>query len=69
MPFNVLGNPAIPYRMTVRVAERELGYSISQSLHVSGMERALVVCAYEKIIQMVSKDCSHPRILDGIGHG
>ena len=65
--LNVLGNPAISYRMTVGVAERELGYTFSQSLHQGGMQRALVVCGYEKIIQMVSKDLSHPRTWDGIG--
>jgi len=35
--------------MTVWIAERELGYTFSQSLHQGGMQRALVVCGYEKI--------------------
>lgn len=47
--------------MVLGVAERELGYTFAQSLGEDGVERALVVCGYEKIIQMVSKDLSHPR--------
>ena len=42
-------NPASPCRMVLGVAERELGYTFAQSLGEDGVERALVVCGYEKI--------------------
>ena len=42
-------NPVSPCRMVFGVAERELGYTFAQSLDEDGVERALVVCGYEKI--------------------
>ncbi len=58
--FNVLGpliNPACPRGMVLGVAERELGYTFAQSLSEGGVERALVVCGFEKIDEI---SCAGP---------
>ncbi|KAG6836123.1 hypothetical protein H0H93_011155 [Arthromyces matolae] len=50
--FNVLGpliNPANPRGMVLGVAEREIGSTFARSLRDGGVERALVVCGYEKL--------------------
>ncbi|EKM77561.1 hypothetical protein AGABI1DRAFT_121956 [Agaricus bisporus var. burnettii JB137-S8] len=58
--FNVLGpliNPARPRGMVLGVAEREIGYTFAQSLREGGVERALVVCGYEKMDEI---SCAGP---------
>ncbi|KAF7358882.1 Anthranilate phosphoribosyltransferase, TrpD [Mycena sanguinolenta] len=58
--FNVLGpllNPARPQGMVLGVAEREIGYAFASSLRDGGVERALVVCGYEKLDEI---SCAGP---------
>ncbi|KAG6850205.1 hypothetical protein H0H93_016384 [Arthromyces matolae] len=58
--FNVLGpliNPARPRGMVLGVAEREIGMTFAQSLRDGGVERALVVCGYEKLDEI---SCAGP---------
>lgn len=67
--FNVLGpliNPASPRGMVLGVAEKELGYTFAQSLHEGGVERALVVCGYEKIDEI---SCAGPTWTWELNHG
>jgi len=50
--FNVLGpliNPANPNGMVLGIAERELGMTFAKSLRDGGVERALVVCGFERL--------------------
>ncbi|KAG6886248.1 hypothetical protein C0992_004536 [Termitomyces sp. T32_za158] len=50
--FNVLGpliNPASPRGMVLGVAEREIGPTFARSLREGGVERALVVCGFERL--------------------
>ncbi|KAG6902426.1 hypothetical protein C0995_000352 [Termitomyces sp. Mi166 len=58
--FNVLGpliNPARPRGMVLGVAEREIGPTFARSLLDGGVERALVVCGYEKLDEI---SCAGP---------
>ncbi|KAF5353921.1 hypothetical protein D9756_007099 [Leucocoprinus leucothites] len=58
--FNVLGpliNPARPRGMVLGVTEKEIGYTFAQSLREGGVERALVVCGYEKMDEI---SCAGP---------
>ncbi len=58
--FNILGpliNPAKPRGMVLGVAEPELGLTFAQSLRDGGVERALVVCGYEKLDEI---SCAGP---------
>ncbi|KAF7370685.1 Anthranilate phosphoribosyltransferase, TrpD [Mycena sanguinolenta] len=58
--FNVLGpliNPARPQGMVLGVAEPEIGYTFASSLREGGVERALVVCGYEKLDEI---SCAGP---------
>jgi len=58
--FNVLGpliNPARPRGMVLGVTEREIGYTFAQSLREGGVQRALVVCGYEKMDEI---SCAGP---------
>ncbi|KAK0239074.1 glycosyl transferase [Armillaria nabsnona] len=58
--FNILGpliNPAKPRGMVLGVAEPEIGLTFAQSLRDGGVERALVVCGYEKLDEI---SCAGP---------
>lgn len=58
--FNVLGpliNPARPRGMVLGIAERELGATFAKSLLEGGVERALVVCGYERLDEI---SCAGP---------
>ncbi|KAJ7499345.1 glycosyl transferase family, a/b domain-containing protein [Mycena latifolia] len=58
--FNILGpliNPARPQGMVLGIAEREIGYTFASSLREGGVERALVVCGYEKLDEI---SCAGP---------
>ncbi|KAJ3559447.1 hypothetical protein NP233_g11261 [Leucocoprinus birnbaumii] len=58
--FNVLGpliNPARPRGMVLGIVEKELGYPFAQSLLEGGVERALVVCGYERMDEI---SCAGP---------
>lgn len=58
--FNILGpliNPAKPRGMVLGVAEPEIGPTFAQSLRDGGVERALVVCGYEKLDEI---SCAGP---------
>ncbi|PFH53998.1 hypothetical protein AMATHDRAFT_136409 [Amanita thiersii Skay4041] len=58
--FNVLGpliNPARPRGMVLGVAEPEIGYTFAQSLREGGVERAMVVCGWEKMDEI---SCAGP---------
>lgn len=58
--FNVLGpliNPARPRGMVLGVAEKEIGYTFARSLREGGVQRALVVCGYEKMDEI---SCAGP---------
>ncbi|KAJ6581407.1 glycosyl transferase family, a/b domain-containing protein [Mycena capillaripes] len=58
--FNVLGpliNPARPQGMVLGIAEREIGHTFAASLREGGVERALVVCGYEKLDEI---SCAGP---------
>ncbi|KAK0467206.1 glycosyl transferase [Desarmillaria tabescens] len=58
--FNILGpliNPANPRGMVLGVAEPEIGPTFAQSLRDGGVERALVVCGYEKLDEI---SCAGP---------
>ncbi|KAL0578149.1 anthranilate phosphoribosyltransferase [Marasmius crinis-equi] len=58
--FNVLGpliNPASPRGMVLGVAEPELGRPFAESLREGGVERALVVCGYERLDEI---SCAGP---------
>lgn len=58
--FNVLGpliNPARPRGMVLGVAEPEIGSTFAKSLRDGGVERALVVCGYEKLDEI---SCAGP---------
>lgn len=58
--FNVLGpliNPARPRGMVLGVAEPEIGPTFAQSLGEGGVERALVVCGYERLDEI---SCAGP---------
>ncbi|KAJ7760474.1 glycosyl transferase family, a/b domain-containing protein [Mycena metata] len=58
--FNVLGpliNPARPQGMVLGIAEPEIGQTFAQSLREGGVERALVVCGYEKLDEI---SCAGP---------
>jgi len=58
--FNVLGpliNPARPRGMVLGVAEREIGMTFAESLHEGGVERALVVCGFERLDEI---SCAGP---------
>jgi len=52
--------------MVLGVVERELGYTFAQSLHEGGVERALVVCGYEKIDEI---SCAGPTWTWDLNHG
>lgn len=67
--FNVLGpliNPASPRGMVLGVAEREIGPTFAMSLRDGGVERALVVCGYERLDEI---SCAGPtwawELIDG----
>ncbi|KAJ7043526.1 glycosyl transferase family, a/b domain-containing protein [Mycena alexandri] len=67
--FNILGpliNPARPQGMILGIAEPEIGQTFAQSLREGGVERALVVCGYEKLDEI---SCAGPtyawELLDG----
>ncbi|ESK83893.1 anthranilate phosphoribosyltransferase [Moniliophthora roreri MCA 2997] len=58
--FNVLGpliNPAFPQGMVLGVTEPELGAPFAKSLRDGGVERALVVCGYERMDEI---SCAGP---------
>ncbi|KAF9474033.1 anthranilate phosphoribosyltransferase, TrpD [Pholiota conissans] len=58
--FNVLGpliNPARPRGMVLGVAEPEIGPTFAHSLSEGGVERALVVCGFEKLDEI---SCAGP---------
>ncbi|KAJ6591663.1 glycosyl transferase [Mycena vulgaris] len=58
--FNILGpliNPARPQGMVLGIAEREIGHTFARSLLEGGVERALVVCGYEKLDEI---SCAGP---------
>ncbi|KAJ7155497.1 glycosyl transferase family, a/b domain-containing protein [Mycena crocata] len=58
--FNVLGpliNPARPQGMVLGIAEREIGHTFARSLREGGVQRALVVCGYEKLDEI---SCAGP---------
>lgn len=58
--FNILGpliNPARPRGMVLGVAEREIGATFAKSLADGGVERALVVCGYERLDEI---SCAGP---------
>ena len=58
--FNVLGpliNPARPRGMVLGVAEPEIGPTFAQCLGEGGVERALVVCGYERLDEI---SCAGP---------
>jgi anthranilate phosphoribosyltransferase len=58
--FNVLGplvNPAKPRGMVLGVAEPEIGPTFAQSLSEGGVERALVVCGFERLDEI---SCAGP---------
>lgn len=58
--FNVLGpliNPARPKGMVLGVAEPEIGPTFAHSLGEGGVERALVVCGFEKLDEI---SCAGP---------
>lgn len=58
--FNILGpliNPARPQGMVLGIAEREIGHTFASSLREGGVERALVVCGYEKLDEI---SCAGP---------
>jgi anthranilate phosphoribosyltransferase len=58
--FNVLGpliNPARPRGMVLGVAEPEIGPTFAHSLREGGVERALVVCGFEKLDEI---SCAGP---------
>lgn len=60
--FNVLGpiiNPARPRGMVVGVAEPELGHTYAQSIRAGGVERALVVCGFEKLDEISCAGQTH----------
>ncbi|KAK2465266.1 hypothetical protein APHAL10511_002620 [Amanita phalloides] len=68
--FNVLGpliNPARPKGMVLGVAEPELGFTFARSLFEGGVDRAFVVCGYEKLDEI---SCAGPtwvwELRDGI---
>lgn len=58
--FNVLGpliNPARPRGMVLGVPEPEIGPTFAESLRSNGVNRALVVCGYEKMDEI---SCAGP---------
>ncbi|KAF7356682.1 hypothetical protein MVEN_01002700 [Mycena venus] len=58
--FNILGpliNPARPQGMVLGIAEREIGHTFAASLREGGVERALVVCGYERLDEI---SCAGP---------
>lgn len=58
--FNVLGpliNPARPKGMVLGVAEPEIGSTFAHSLEEGGVERALVVCGFERLDEI---SCAGP---------
>ena len=58
--FNVLGpliNPARPRGMVLGVAEPEIGSTFAQSLGEGGVQRALVVCGFERLDEI---SCAGP---------
>ncbi|KAF8817107.1 anthranilate phosphoribosyltransferase, TrpD [Phlegmacium glaucopus] len=58
--FNVLGpllNPAKPRGMVLGIAEPEIGPTFAQSLGDGGVERALVVCGFERLDEI---SCAGP---------
>ncbi|KAF8964243.1 anthranilate phosphoribosyltransferase, TrpD [Flammula alnicola] len=58
--FNVLGpliNPARPRGMVLGVAEPEIGPTFAHSLSEGGVERALVVCGFERLDEI---SCAGP---------
>ena len=58
--FNVLGplvNPAKPRGMVLGVAEPEIGPTFAQCLSEGGVERALVVCGFERLDEI---SCAGP---------
>jgi anthranilate phosphoribosyltransferase len=58
--FNILGpliNPARPRGMVLGVAEPEIGPTFAQCLGEGGVERALVVCGYERVDEI---SCAGP---------
>ncbi|PPQ66951.1 hypothetical protein CVT26_009982 [Gymnopilus dilepis] len=58
--FNVLGpliNPARPKGMVLGVAEPEIGPTFAHSLEEGGVERALVVCGFERLDEI---SCAGP---------
>ncbi|KAJ7077840.1 glycosyl transferase [Mycena belliarum] len=58
--FNILGpliNPARPQGMVLGIAEPEIGFTFASSLREGGVERALVVCGYEKLDEI---SCAGP---------
>jgi len=68
--FNILGpliNPARPQGMVLGIAEREIGHTFATSLREGGVERALVVCGYEKLDEI---SCAGPtyawELLNGV---
>ncbi|KAK0202768.1 anthranilate phosphoribosyltransferase TrpD [Desarmillaria ectypa] len=68
--FNVLGpliNPAKPRGMVLGVAEPEIGSTFAQSLRDGGVERALVVCGYEKLDEISCAGLTHAwELKDGV---
>ena len=58
--FNLLGplvSPACPRGMVLGVANPEVGHTFARSLIEGGVERALVVCGYEKLDEI---SCAGP---------
>jgi anthranilate phosphoribosyltransferase len=58
--FNILGpliNPANPKGMVLGVAEPQIGAPFAQSLGEGGVERAMVVCGFEKLDEI---SCAGP---------
>jgi anthranilate phosphoribosyltransferase len=58
--FNILGpliNPARPRGMVLGVAQPEIGNTFAQCLGEGGVERALVVCGFERIDEI---SCAGP---------
>lgn len=68
--FNVLGpliNPARPRGMVLGVAEKEIGATFAKSLREGGVERALVVCGYEKLDEISCAGPTHAwELKDGV---
>ncbi|TFL02613.1 glycosyl transferase family, a/b domain-containing protein [Pterulicium gracile] len=60
--FNVLGpliNPARPKGMVLGVAEPQIGAPFAHSLSEGGVERAMVVCGYEKLDEISPAGPTH----------